>query len=38
MQNVYIREASSFFTVCTSIGIFSASGISGIVIKNSWCR
>lgn len=36
--NVYIREASSFSTVSTVIGIFSTPGISEIVSKNRWCR
>jgi hypothetical protein len=37
MQNVYIPEASSFFAVSASIGIFSMSKISELVLK-SGCR
>jgi hypothetical protein len=34
MQNIYIPEASSFFTVSASIGIFLMSGISELVLKS----
>ena len=36
--NVYIREASSFFTVSAFINIFSTSGISELIQKNRWGR
>jgi hypothetical protein len=36
--NVYIREASSFFTVSAFINIFSTFGISELIQKNRWGR
>ncbi|MDQ5843202.1 MAG: hypothetical protein M3286_06915 [Thermoproteota archaeon] len=36
--NVYIREASSFFTVSAFINIFPTSGISELIQKNRWGR